>query len=284
MKRENIIGYVKDPNRLGQSTLTEVEELVESYPYFQTAHMLLARNHHNMDSLRFHDMLRSAAAFAGDRTVLYHLIHGTIPKPGLLKPEVASPGVTSPEVTGQDVTGPDMPGEPEGMEAEGRDGISGKLADILSRETGDAELDYGPSYSLEETGKETVLPVDEQEEGTATATIEEYTFTGWFDHIGEAYPVPVPPPEQKDLIEKFLDELPAIKPDPGKVPDQTDRSEAYGKADDSLMTETLAKIFLKQGLYRKAIHAYEKLSLKYPEKSTYFATQIKRIKRNLENE
>ena len=45
--------------------------------------------------------------------------------------------------------------------------------------------------------------------------------------------------------------------------------------DDELITETLANIYLQQKNYPKAIHAFEKLSLKYPGKSIYFATRIK---------
>ena len=47
----------------------------------------------------------------------------------------------------------------------------------------------------------------------------------------------------------------------------------------SLMTETLAKVYLEQGHYDKAIQAYEILSLKYPQKSTLFANQIKAIQK-----
>lgn len=47
---------------------------------------------------------------------------------------------------------------------------------------------------------------------------------------------------------------------------------------NSLMTETLAKVYLEQGHYNKAITAYEILSLKYPQKSGLFADQIKAIK------
>tara|TARA_B110000971_G_scaffold131129_1_gene134177 strand:+ start:4799 stop:5500 length:702 start_codon:yes stop_codon:yes gene_type:complete len=46
----------------------------------------------------------------------------------------------------------------------------------------------------------------------------------------------------------------------------------------SIMTETLAKVYLEQGHYNKAITAYEILSLKYPQKSGLFADQIKAIK------
>lgn len=47
---------------------------------------------------------------------------------------------------------------------------------------------------------------------------------------------------------------------------------------NKLMTETLAKVYLEQGHYEKAITAYEILSLKYPQKSGLFADQIKAIK------
>ena len=47
---------------------------------------------------------------------------------------------------------------------------------------------------------------------------------------------------------------------------------------NSLMTETLAKVYLEQGHLDKAITAYEILSLKYPQKSSLFANQIKAIK------
>lgn len=54
-------------------------------------------------------------------------------------------------------------------------------------------------------------------------------------------------------------------------------------ADDSpsgdFVTETLARIYAKQGFYKDAIHAYEKLSLKFPEKNIYFASQIEEIKK-----
>ncbi|MGQ7868399.1 hypothetical protein [Sunxiuqinia sp. sy24] len=50
-------------------------------------------------------------------------------------------------------------------------------------------------------------------------------------------------------------------------------------ADNSLVTETLAKIYAQQKHYKKAILVYEKLSLKFPEKNTYFAEQIKILKK-----
>ena len=57
MKRENIIGFVHDPSALDQSSLGELEELLDAYPWFQTAHLLVAKNHHNIDSIKFHEVL-----------------------------------------------------------------------------------------------------------------------------------------------------------------------------------------------------------------------------------
>jgi hypothetical protein len=49
------------------------------------------------------------------------------------------------------------------------------------------------------------------------------------------------------------------------------------------MTETLAKVYLEQKKYNKAIQAYEILILKYPEKSSFFADQINEIKNLQQN-
>ena len=56
-------------------------------------------------------------------------------------------------------------------------------------------------------------------------------------------------------------------------------SETNSIEPESLMTETLARIYLEQKNYVKAIQSYKILILKYPEKSALFADQIKAIEK-----
>ena len=82
-----------------------------------------------------------------------------------------------------------------------------------------------------------------------------------------------------ELINKFIINSPHILPQKPDISDkeQTDISESSGRENEGFITETLAKIYINQGYYSKAIFAYEKLSLKFPEKSSYFVTQIEKI-------
>ena len=90
--------------------------------------------------------------------------------------------------------------------------------------------------------------------------------------------------EKNDNLENFqlLDDF--LKIPERIIPDKNyknieDLSEKSWSPNDELMTETLAKVFVKQKKYRKAIEAYQILGLKYPEKNSLFANQIKEIKK-----
>ncbi len=84
---------------------------------------------------------------------------------------------------------------------------------------------------------------------------------------------------QADLIDKFISTNPRIEPgrERTELPAE-DLSRPYIEESGGFLTETLARIYVNQGYYSKAIDIYEKLSLKFPEKSSYFATQIEKIK------
>jgi tetratricopeptide (TPR) repeat protein len=116
-----------------------------------------------------------------------------------------------------------------------------------------------------------------------------YSFTSWFDHLKteseslhdethiDQISDPLVQSKRFDLIDKFLNEDPRLKPKPIKDFKEEDISTSSVEEHEDFMTDTLANIYVKQGNYQKAISAYKKLSLKFPEKSSYFASQINEI-------
>jgi len=110
--------------------------------------------------------------------------------------------------------------------------------------------------------------------------------TGSFQLIGE--PIRNDASEGNDpidLIDRFIIQNPTIKTNVqpfSKSIDNTD--EQHDELDDALITETLAGVYVKQGLFIEALSAYQKLSLKFPEKNSYFATQIEEIKKLMSKE
>jgi hypothetical protein len=87
--------------------------------------------------------------------------------------------------------------------------------------------------------------------------------------------------KKSELIDRFIENNPKIPQIKGetKPPAITEIKEDHS----SLMTETLARVYLEQKKYQKAIQAYEILILKYPEKSSFFADRISEIKNLQQN-
>ena len=91
--------------------------------------------------------------------------------------------------------------------------------------------------------------------------IEKYTFLDWFDQINESKSSLN---SKIDIIDNFIKNSPKISIDKKYVPTSEFKIDTNIK--DDLITETLAKIYISQEKYNKAIKAYKILSLKYPKK------------------
>ena len=65
---------------------------------------------------------------------------------------------------------------------------------------------------------------------------------------------------------------------------QNDNVDKAEDVDASMFSESLAKIYIKQHKYSKALEIITNISLKFPEKSIYFADQIRFLKKLILNE
>jgi hypothetical protein len=79
------------------------------------------------------------------------------------------------------------------------------------------------------------------------------------------------------MINQFIQNKPKIGN--SKILSEMENDNLNLHEQETLMTETLAKIYLAQNNFDKALQSYKILSLKYPEKSSYFANQINKIKK-----
>ena len=133
------------------------------------------------------------------------------------------------------------------------------------------------------------LPEEPAAPGIMTLPVEAATdYTAYLmqepAEVKEA-PVEVPKLKGQEWIDHFLEkseEQPLIA---SVVEDEDDSSVEIVEEQDeeSYFTETLAKIYVKQQRYSKALEIITRLNLKYPEKNAYFADQIRFLKKLIIN-
>ena len=98
---------------------------------------------------------------------------------------------------------------------------------------------------------------------------------------GKTEPEPEFVPPADEIIERFLKKEPRIVMKKDFSPPADERVDRSVVDEGGMVSETLARIHANQGSYRKAIEIYNKLSLKFPGKSSYFAARIKELEDKL---
>ena len=105
--------------------------------------------------------------------------------------------------------------------------------------------------------------------------IEENSFVEWLKLSNLK---PIDRSNETETIDKFISEKPKLKVEVNENDLNNDKADNLSNQ-AGYMTETLAKLYLNQKNYEKAIQSYKILILKFPEKNSYFADQIKKIKK-----
>ena len=224
---------------------TDLKAVIATFPYFQSARAQYLKKLKDQDSFKYNNELKVTAAYTTDRTVLFNFI--TSKKFTTQKEEIHLPIV--------EIISEEKPAE----------------VTIKKAEKG------SPSTSTSSVKAEEHLKIGKPIPFTNS---ENHSFNQWLQ-LSTKQPIirkEVSEKESKEkvgIIEKFIQNNPKIAP--LSKDKSVSISVAKNKQDSSLMTETLAKVYLEQKKYENAMQAYRILSLKYPEKSGFFADQIKRI-------
>jgi hypothetical protein len=230
--------------------------ILKKYPYFSAAQVLFLKNLKVSESKSFEEHLYRCAALLPDRRQLFYI----------LNPLVKS---STKETSSKLDVSASNESESSFVLIEGIQNTNGSLIDI-SDQTKDFETPIS-GYELLEIG-------DQDNNDVNSNSLEKNINSLEALENDSAKPESL---TNNDLIEKFIKSSPKLKPPKIMPVEQEDISLKSLSEPEDLITEPIAKIYLSQGLTDKAISIYEKLSLKYPEKSSYFAAQIQEIKQGL---
>ena len=302
MESEKIISYIDHPEQMDQSALPILQDLITKYPYCQTFHLLNAKAQHNTNEIMFDATLRQTAAYAANRKVLYYLIHqhnatvSTIPAIVEQATEIETEVETV--ITIQDEIIADIVQETSIDQPENILELQNEPSEIIQAEEGA----FSFTQWLQKKSGKTPPVITDQNQVTKTNirldTSEEIksliqdeigelilgnVFSeGYFASDAALAKKPIVG-NQKEvaLIESFIHsghpKVIKVNKDE-KVVNLENKARKSALDTQIPVSETLAAIYVKQKLFNKGIEAYEKLSLKYPEKKAYFASLIEEIK------
>lgn len=269
----NVTDYtylINKPNTITEKQTLALEKVLEEFPYFQSARALRLKGLYNENSFKYNSALKVTAAHTTDRAVLFDFISSedfnAIQKELFEKKtnELLSINVIdSIEV----IAKKEVESTISNFEA-----LSSKPEEETASKTTEEKLELGKplEFSKNETHSfqewlqlSRIQPIIREKE------VKNDTETSKTEKDSKK--------KKEAIIDKFIQNNPKI---PTIKPGTTSGFSIDINKDDttSLMTETLAKVYLEQKKFQKAIQAYEILILKYPEKSSFFADRIADIK------
>lgn len=277
MKREQFIEYLNQPTKLNFNTITELQSLVNQYPYCASLETLLSLNYFKEKNIQFEAQLGKNAAITADRKVLkYHIDQLCETLEYIEFPDEFIGQVAHPDEPNKPVEAIDK--EPEKPEDIVKDDFIEKAKDVQS-EVLDKELDIKGRRDSEKI-KDLKARIEKKladigrakKEGKTLAEIKTKSTTKI-----EQLKTENKSKSKNELIEQFIYTSPSITRHQSTFYNPLEFARQSIVDQENIVSETLAKIYYDQGYKEKSTKIYHKLSLKYPEKSTYFAAQIEKI-------
>uniref|UniRef100_UPI00404B21C7 tetratricopeptide repeat protein n=1 Tax=Flavobacterium sp. TaxID=239 RepID=UPI00404B21C7 len=270
MNTYDLTYLLNKPEAINEKQTMALEPVLHQFPYFQAARALHLKGLLNQESFRYNYELKKTAAYTLDRSILFHFITNTnfeTLQKYLIEDNLDSINNISVNETTiiEELSIENKTSEEETIFTlkEIEESLKFEFREITPEES----LEIGKPLLFEKN--------------------EKHSFQEWlnltkFEPIiretnTETEEIDIEKQKKAEIIDKFIELNPRISPI--KENTKNPLNIHISKEEPThLMTETLAKVYLEQKKYTKAIQAYEILILKYPEKSSFFANRIKNIK------
>jgi tetratricopeptide (TPR) repeat protein len=244
-----IAELIKHPEQLDRDTLYELRSILALYPYYQTARLLMLQNLFLLHDPSFDEELRRAAIYITDRRVLFDMIEAAHYRLRPSKP------------------------------------VASQTAETTAQPSASRTISLIDNF-LESMPKEEA-PKEKRKPTPADAAVDYVAYLMESEPEGEMMPGEIPQMPGQDLIDSFinsdkgrivLNEGPLLAPEDEKVEEFVEKD-----PEEEYFTETLARIYIKQGRYSKALEIIQRLSLQFPKKNAYFADQIRFLEKLIIN-
>ena len=272
MNTNDYINLLNNSKAINDKQTLILETIVQEFPFYQSARALYLKGLYNQESFRYNYELKKTAAHTTDRSVLFDFITSDDFK--IFQQEVYDKY----QAEIQNIIVADF----ELVQVEGLTVDLNSVSKVEKNIRTEFVANDEPKTTNEIVEAELQIGKPLQFEKNET-----HSFSEWLQ-LAKISPIVREEEEKKpevsselekkfDLIEKFIELNPKIPQakDTTSVPANVAKS---NEMPSSIMTETLAQIYLKKKKYTKAIQAYDILILKYPEKISFFADRIKNIK------
>ncbi len=295
---------LQKPQAINLEQTDGVKSIIDEFPYFQSARAIYLKGLKNEGSYKYNQELKTTAAYTTDRSILFDFITSEDFKQNEISQyikqntgrlndieiDVEDISVNKKVIIDDDLSRQISESSDilDPVLFEPKHKLHNKIAYFdfdTSEDVEEESLDNTP----QETSASEILEIGKPLEFDKKET---HSFNEWLklatfnpikrnenedDNTTQSETTTSPDKNKKfELIEKFIAENPKINPITA-TSSKINIAEAQMIQPEALMTETLARIYVEQKNFKKAIQSYKILSLKYPEKSSFFANQIKAI-------